>query len=337
MAHRALVVGAGPRARQWIRAIGETDGWGLAGVVDIDEAVLASALSELSLPGSDGYPSLEAALEGTEANVAVIACPAEMHCDMANAAMSNGRHVLIEKPLAPTMAEAEQVVRAAEENGVVAVVGQNYRYMRAHRTARELVRSGKLGHVNLVNASYWRVPHEMTSSLAGSGQAVLWGMAVHHLDALRHVLGQDAIEVTADITTCRPDTSPEGSTLRALITFNGGTRLTYSATYESSGHEYFEGGQEYYQRFTGDKGTLHMLHRWLVLCPKGGLPRVVRRGRRDRSEESLLLLEMSDAIAGKPVSCTARENLGTMAILEACVRSSSERRTVSLSEPSVRS
>ena len=320
------------RARQWIRAIGQTDGWLVVAVVDPDGAALASALQEGALAASQGYPSVESALAETDAHVAVIACPAEAHLSAARTAISAGRHVLVEKPLAPTLAEAEELVRLADTKGVAALVGQNYRYMRAHRTAREVVRSGRLGRVHLVNASYWRVPHEMAPALASSGQSILWGMGVHHLDALRHVLGQEATHVTAEISTLRPDLSPEGATLRALITLDGGTSVTYSATYESSGHDYFEGGQEYYQRFTGDEGTLHMLHRWLVLCPTGRLPRIVRRGRRDKSEETILLQEMAGAIAGKDSSCSARDNLATMAILEACVRSSTEHRTVAIAE-----
>lgn len=332
MGHRALVVGAGERGRQWIDELSRNDGWHLVGVVEPDERILHGALGDRGLSRSLGYADIGAALERSGADVGVIASPAESHLTSAMAGIASGLHLLVEKPMTATLSDAETLVASAKEKGVAVVVGQNYRYMRSHRTARRLVGAGAIGRVLLVSGSYYRVPHEMAPSLAASGHAALWGMAVHHLDAFRHVLGLEAVEVAARISTCSPEFNPSGATLRALISFEGGVECTYVATYESSGHEYFEQGQEYYQRLVGDEGTLHMFHRWLFLCRKGAWPRFVRRGRRDRSEEAILLDELVAAMDGREVSCSARDNLGTMVILEACVRSSDEQRTVSVDE-----
>ena len=59
--------------------------------------------------------------------------------------------------------------------------------------------------------------------------------------------------------------------MQALLTFDAGTRAVYSATYESSGHEFFERGQEFYARFVGERATLHVLQRWLFLCERTDL------------------------------------------------------------------
>jgi predicted dehydrogenase len=72
----------------------------------------------------------------------------------------------------------------------------------------------------------------------------------------------------------------------------------------------------------GAHGTLHVLQRWLVLCESGRLPRPVRRGRRRQTEEASLLDELAAAMRGEPAAGpTGRENIGTMAVLDACVRS----------------
>jgi predicted dehydrogenase len=136
------------------------------------------------------------------------------------------------------------------------------------------------------------------------------------------------IEVTAVSNTGDPARSPRGATLQALLAFAGGARATYTATYESSGHQFFEGGQEFYERITGEDATLHMFHRWLVLCPNGRLPRMVRRGPRELSEERALLGEFEKAMQGDPHGCSGRDNLKTMAVVEACMRSSLERRAI---------
>jgi predicted dehydrogenase len=115
--------------------------------------------------------------------------------------------------------------------------------------------------------------------------------------------------------------------MHALLTLEGGVNAAYTSSYESSGHEFFEGGQEYYERLIGDRATLHVLHRWLVLCERGKRPRIVRRGPRHQTEDAQLLDQLRDAIlhGGQPDS-GGRDNLATVAMAEACARSAEEDR-----------
>jgi predicted dehydrogenase len=122
---------------------------------------------------------------------------------------------------------------------------------------------------------------------------------------------------------------PEGASMQALLTLGDGIHAAYTASYESSGHERFERGQEYYLRLVGERGTLHVLHRWLILCERGRLPRPVRRGPRQATEESELLDQLQGALSeGAEPDSSGRDNLETMAAVEACGRSSRERRWV---------
>jgi len=111
-----------------------------------------------------------------------------------------------------------------------------------------------------------------------------------------------------------------------MMTFEDEIRVLYTASYESSGHEYFEKGQEFYARFVGDRGTLHVFQRWLIMCEAGKLPRIVRRGRREMSEEQILLRQFERALLhDEPSEVSGRDNLKTMAVLEACMRSADTR------------
>ena len=180
---------------------------------------------------------------------------------------------------------------------------------------------------------YYRVPHVMQPSLAMSSQSVLLGMGVHHLDALRYVLGDEVNGVMADSFTLPWTQLPDGASMRVLLSFTGGTRAFYLATYESSGHEFFEGGQEFYARFVGERATLHVFQRWLILCKKGKLPCLIRRGPRKVTEEKILLGQLERALrSSEEPDCSGRDNLQTMAIIESCRRSAGERRWINPQE-----
>ncbi|HEX8920914.1 MAG TPA: hypothetical protein VF766_05525, partial [Pyrinomonadaceae bacterium] len=209
------------------------------------------------------------------------------------------------------------------------VVGQNYRYMRAFRTIRRLVAEGALGQIGIVVCQYYRVPHEMVASLANLTHSVLWGMGVHHLDALRYVLDKLVTGLSSDSFTLPWGQLPQGASMRVMLTFEDGARAFYSATYESSGHEFFERGQEFYLRLVGERATLHVFHRWLVLCERGKWPRLVRRGKRAVTEEQILLGQLERALKdGSVPESSGRDNLQTMAVAEAFIRSVAEKRWI---------
>lgn len=329
MAIRVTVAGMGERGREWAREVQADPAYELAACVDPDPAVLRRASADLRVPHGRCFAALQDALDRFPCEAVVVATPPDRHTAACEAALARGVAVLVEKPFTLRLDEAVGLVALAERKGAPLVVAQNHRYTRSHRTARRLVRGGALGRVGMVFSQYYRVPHEMVSSLASLPHSVLWGMGVHHLDALRYVLGQEVVGVSAQGFTLPWGGLPEGASMQAMLTFSGGTRGMYSATYESSGHEYFERGQEFYQRFVGERATLHVFHRWLVLCERGKWPRPVWRGPRPVTEESLLLRQLERALVhGEEPDASGRDNLGTMAALEAYLRSDAERRWV---------
>jgi predicted dehydrogenase len=212
-------------------------------------------------------------------------------------------------------------------------VAQNYRYMRSFRTARRLISEEALGPVGLVSCQYYHVSHAMSASLARLTNSALWGMGIHHLDALRYILNQRVTGVLAESLTAPWGTLPPGGSLQTMLKFENQTRALYTATYESSGHEFFERGQEFYLRFVGERATLHVFQRWLILCETGKLPRLVRRGPRKASEERILLDQFERAIVnGEVPPSSGRDNLQTMATVEACLLSAAERTWVNPQE-----
>jgi predicted dehydrogenase len=323
MALRIAIAGMGERGCQWAREVQGSREWELVACADIDDRTLDAAASSLGLSDGVCFGSLAEALDARPCDVAVVATTSNDHTGPCEEALSRGVGALVEKPFASSLADAVALVELAEQRGVPLVVGQNYRYTRAQRTVRRLVREGALGRVRMVVCQTYRVP-ELMPERVRLAPVPLWEHAVHYLDALRHSVG----ELTGVMAESFGESQP-GSSLHAMLTFEGGARGLYSATYESSGHEYFERGQEFYERIVGDRATLHVIQRWLVLCARGKLPRIVRRGRRPVTEDALLIGQLERALRhGEEPDASGRDNLRTVAALEACARSAEERRWV---------
>ena len=171
-----------------------------------------------------------------------IRVPGHLHAEITLAALAAGKHVLVEKPLANTLAEAEAMADAAADasaRGVVSMVGFNYRRMPALALARRIVADGRLGEIRQVRASYlqdwlvdaaapmtWRLRRET----AGSG--ALGDLASHAVDQLQFLLGDRVTEVSArthTFVTERPGADgPEAVTVDdavwATLAFGSGAR-----------------------------------------------------------------------------------------------------------------
>ncbi len=330
MAIRVSVVGLGRRGRQWVRAVRSTSTYELVACVDVSAEALCEAATALRIPAHQCYERLEDALDGARPQAVIVATPADRHVDPCRAALERGLGVLVEKPFALSLREARRLVATAEQAKAPLLVSQNYRYTRMPQTLRRLLRDGTLGRIGMVVAQAYRSGTASAASPVPLANSVLWEHCVHHIDALRYVLGQEVVAVLARGFTLPWSTAALGDSVQILFDFQGGTRASYCATDDSRGHEFFERGQEFYLRVVGERGTVHVFHRWIVLCEQGKYPRLVRRGPREHPEEITLLRQLEHArLTGEEPECSGRDNLNTLAVLEACARSAAEERWVS--------
>lgn len=332
MAIRIIVVGLGPRGQAWLHEIQKAPGYQLVACVDTDPGALREVCNTGVVTSTQCFTQLGDAVDQTECDAVLVATSPGNHVESCKSAISRGLAVMVEKPFTQCLREAVELVNLAELKGTPLIVTQNYRYMRSFRTARRLISDGALGAVGMVVCQYYRVPHVM-GSLAQLTNNVLWGAGIHHLDALSYTLNQRVTGVMAESFTMPYGELPRGASMQMLLSFENEIRAVYSTTYESRGHEFFERGQEFYVRYVGERATLHVFQRWLMLCESGKLPRLVRRGPRRLTEERILLDQLERAlVAHEEPECSGRDNLHTMAIVEACVRSASERRWINPEE-----
>jgi predicted dehydrogenase len=326
MAIRIVVAGLGPRGQDWLREVRKSPAFELVACVDLDPPTLKQAAAKQSIPPEQCFTDLTEALDRNNCDAVIVATSVPNHVEPCQLALERGMAVMVEKPFTLCLGDSVKLVALAEQKGVPLIVAQNYRYMRSFRSARRLIDEGALGPVGMVVCQYYRVPHTMADSLQSLTNSALWGASIHHLDALRYILRKRVTGVMAEIFTLPWGRLPKGASLQMMLSFEDEARLLYSGTYESSGHEFFEGGQEFYVRFVGERATLHVYQRWLMLCETGKLPRLVRRGPRKMTEETALLKQLWGALLSNEVpDSSGRDNLQTMAVIEACLRSAAER------------
>ncbi len=199
-----------------------------------------------------------ALLDRADVDLVDICTPGDSHAEIALAALAAGKHVLCEKPLANSVADAEAMAAAARSvyaQGVRAMVGFNYRRVPAARLARDLVAAGRLGTIRHVRAVYlqdWLVDSaapmawRLRKEAAGSG--ALGDIGAHVVDLTQFMLGEPVRSVAATTETFvkhRP--LPDGTgetgevtvddTALFLARFGSGAVGTFEATRYAAGRK----------------------------------------------------------------------------------------------------
>ena len=330
MTMRVGVVGIGRRGQDWVRIVGGTPGVELAVCVDMDAAARRRAVTGLGVPADRCHEHLEEALDATRPDAVIVATPLDRHVDPCRTALGRGLAVLVEKPFATSLREARQLQALADQTRAPLLVGQNYRYTRMPRAVRRLVDAGSLGRIGMVSCEAYRGQQDPTApAVRAFRDGLLWETAVHHIDALRYMLGLEVVRVMAESSSLPWSAAAPGGSVQILLAFDGGSRASYSASYDTVGNEFFERGNRFYLRMLGEHGTLSVWQRWGFVCLRGRAPRLLPRGRREVSEEVTLLRQLERAVESKEEpECSGRDNLRTVAVLEACARSAAEGRWV---------
>lgn len=135
-------------------------------------------------------------LQDASIEAVLVSTPHDLHEEICINAFKAGKHVLVEKPLATSVKEAENIIRAAEKAGKVLLVGHNERYIPAHLEIKKMLAENRLGRVfgaradhyqnfNPPESSWWR-----DKARAGGGAVI--GSGVHRLDLLLWYLGEAA-------------------------------------------------------------------------------------------------------------------------------------------------
>src|SRR5580698_6771922 len=176
----------------------------LRGMWRRDQSAAAQNREDHKIPHS--FTTREALCSSSEIDVIFITSPDAMHRDDMLLALSHGKAVLCEKPLAMTAAEAAEMNAAAKAAGVLFGVAQNFRWNRSLEWMREQIAAGKIGQPQLAHAQYCypakTAPRKWITDPTLACGGPIADVGVHCIDALRFVLGEDVSSVS---TVARKD------------------------------------------------------------------------------------------------------------------------------------
>jgi 1,5-anhydro-D-fructose reductase (1,5-anhydro-D-mannitol-forming) len=193
------LIGASTIAREWMIDAIRATGGEVVSVMSSDVERGAAYAKEQGIARS--VTTLDALLSDLDVQSVYISTTNELHAAQAIAAARAGKHVLCEKPLALSLADARAMVRAAQEAGVVMGTNHHLRNAASHRAMRDAIAAGRIGRplAARVFHAVFLPPHlqgwRLDRPEAGGG--VILDITVHDADTLRFVLGDDPVEAIA--------------------------------------------------------------------------------------------------------------------------------------------
>lgn len=256
--------------------------------------------------GARVYPDLEALCADPRVELVYIATPQQLHAGQAVLAAAAGKHLLVEKPLAVELADAERMVAAAESAGVALLVGPSHSFDAPVRLATGLLAGGELGRPRLIQAFNYtdflyrpRRPEELRTRQGGG---VVFSQGAHQIDVARLLAGSPAESVYAVAGSWDPARPTEGA-YNAVLRFRGG--LSASLVY--SGYGRFDSDQ--WMGWVGELGQ-----------PKdpddyGRARRALTASTARGESETRLKTARTFAAAGEPAPARHHEHFGPVIVV----------------------
>ncbi|HLW03338.1 MAG TPA: Gfo/Idh/MocA family oxidoreductase [Ktedonobacterales bacterium] len=259
---RYTLIGAGASiASHHLEALAKLPGTEIVGMADANAEIGAQHAAQIGCPFFLDHREL---LATVTPDVAVICAPHPLHCSLALDCFAAGTHVLVEKPIAVEVAEAEQMIAAADAAGRLLAVNFQERFRPAVEAAHQMIATGELGEVVRVlcvepwfrTAAYYRSA-TWRGTWSGEGGGVLMNQAPHTLDRLCYLAGSPA-SVWGWIRTLRHGIETEDTAQAMLVYPNGAPGYLEVSTLEA--------GTLPQMHIIGDKMALEFRGETLHIC-----------------------------------------------------------------------
>ena len=335
---RLIQVGLGAHGRNWARQvlqnIPEVE---VVAYVDSDQRALDALRQELNPRPGMVFESLREAIAATEPEAVLNTTALAGHVPVTRAALEAGLHVLVEKPFAPTVGAAQELVDVATRAQRVLMVSQNYRYFPAPRAIAQIVRDESLGKLHEVSIDFRRY-----SPLGPNGrgrhhleeQPLLQDMSIHHFDLLRLIVNREPERIYCEAWNPRWTAFSGPSATVASIVFPG-VVVSYRGSWITAGpitpwagqwSLEFEHGEVFWTNRDGD-----MANDRVVVRRRGSRPHAAATRPLARTGPWGTITEFVDCVrTGREPETSGRHNVGTIAFVAAAIESAAVHEPVSI-------
>lgn len=329
---RILQVGLGGWGRSWAAELKKHPTLlSTVGYVDVVPEMLKLLSADVETDPSLCFASLTEAIAATDAEAVLVTTALPGHAAVAIEALSAGKHVLVEKPIAATLSDAEQMVETAAASDRLLMVSQNYRFYPAAQTVSRLVREKALGDIGSVTVKFRKYANSApigTNRHYGLADPLLMDMSIHHFDLMRYITSQEPVHI--DCHAWNPSWSKfmDPAAAMATLVFDGGAVVNYQGSWVSTEQETLWAGEWLIEcsggtiEWTGraDTGTASDA---VIVRPLNGPVEVLTLPRMDTFDRVGSLSEFRSAIReGRPPMTSGQANLPTLAMTLGAIESS---------------
>ena len=297
----------------------------LAALVSGDPVKLEELGNKYGVDRRCAYDAYDALLKSGDIDAVYIALPNNLHCDYAVRAAQAGLHVLVEKPMAVTEEECEQMAGAARAAGVRLMVAYRLHFERASLEALEIARSGRIGEPRQFNSSFtMTVTPDNIRVRSELGGGVLYDIGIYCINAARNLFRDEPREVRALTAGTLGDVE---ESVGALLRFPNERTATFSCSFGAADTSHY--------RLVGTKGDLVVEPAYEYAMPLrhrltvDGETSERRFAKRDQFAPELLYF--SDCVLqNRDPEPSAEEGLADVRVIEALYRSAQSGRAVEL-------
>jgi predicted dehydrogenase len=211
------VVGLGAIGQKHCTALAAIERANICAVADVNPTVLQSTAEQYQ---AAPYSDVKQMLAHPDLDAVVVATPDELHTDACVWAAQAGKHILVEKPIATTVEDAEAIIQAADKAGVKLMVGFTLRFSLHYKQVKKAVADGTLGDLVSIFARRENIISQPERLNGRCG--VLMFLGIHDFDAMRWIVGSEPVRIYTQAANSVPSAYPIENETFSIIRFANG-------------------------------------------------------------------------------------------------------------------
>ena len=248
----AVLAGCGAMSKAWLNAASQIADLRIVGLVDLDIERASSRAEEFGLQQASLGRDLFSILHETKPDMVFDVALPQVRLELVRTALSFGAHVLTEKPMATSLADAKLMIKLAQDTDRLHAVVQNRRYLAAVRRIRRFLDGGALGPVTSVHCDFFIAPH-FGGFREEMDHVLLLDMSIHTFDAARYICNAEARSVFCKEWEPAGSWYRNGSSAIAAFELSTGAMFTYRGSWSAKG---FKTSWESQWRIVCERGSL---------------------------------------------------------------------------------